>query len=200
MTDNKNPIVISCGIVKKEIQSLIESGRLKADVTFLSSKLHYDYNLLEKALRSTIEKSLDRGRKDIVIIYGDVCLGFKHEMKELVDAYGIMKVDAINCMDCLFGGKGQLFQTDPKHKYFFLTPEWINFWNKYEKYEKNLKDRYAMLEGIVLLDSLEDLDGYEDDIKKISNATGLPILEEKKVGLQGLQNVIEEAISRMEPH
>ncbi len=64
MTDNKNPIVISCGIVKKEIQSLIESGRLKADVTFLSSKLHYDYSLLEKALRSTIEKSLDRGRKD----------------------------------------------------------------------------------------------------------------------------------------
>ncbi len=200
MTDNKNPIVISCGIVKKEIQSLIESGRLKADVTFLSSKLHYDYSLLEKALRSTIEKSLDRGRKDIVIIYGDVCLGFKHEMKELVDAYGIMKVDAINCIDCLFGGKGQLFQTDPKHKYFFLTPEWISFWNKYEKSEENLKDRYAMLEGIVLLDSLGNLDGYEDDIKTISNATGLPILEEKKVGLRGLQNVIEEAISRMESY
>ncbi len=200
MTDNKNPIVISCGILKKEIQSLIESGRMKADVTFLSSKLHYDYSLLEKALRSTIEKSLGRGRKDIVIIYGDVCLGFKHEMKELVDGYGIMKVDALNCVDCLLGGKGQLLQTDPQHKYFFLTPEWINFWNKYEKSEENLKDRYSMLEGIVLLDSLGNLGGYEDDIKAISNATGLPILEEKKVGLRGLQNVIEEAIRRMESY
>ena len=198
MTDNKDPIVISCNIVEKEIRRLIESDRLKADVTFLSSKLHYDYSLLEKALKRTIEKSLDCGRKNIVVIYGDVCLGFKYEMKELVDAYGIVKVDAINCIDCLFGGKGQLFQTDPEHKFLFLTPEWINFWNKFEKSEENLKDRYAMLEGIVLLDTLGDLDDYGDDIKTISNATGLPILEEKKVGLQGLQDVIEEAIGRLE--
>jgi hypothetical protein len=198
MTDDKDPIVISCNIVEKEIRRLIESDRLKADVTFLSSKLHYDYSLLEKALKRTIEKSLDCGRKNIVIIYGDVCLGFKYEMKELVDAYGIVKVDAINCIDCLFGGKGQLFQTDPEHKFLFLTPEWINFWNKFEKSEENLKDRYAMLEGIVLLDTLGDLDDYGDDIKTISNATGLPILEEKKAGLQGLQDVIEEAIGRLE--
>ena len=197
MTDNKNPIVISCSIVKKEIVKLIESGQLKADVNFLSSKLHYDYNLLEQTLKSTIEKSLNSGRKKIVIIYGDVCLGFKCEMKELVDAYGIIKVDAINCIDCLFGGKGQLFQTDPEHKYFFLTPEWINFWNKYEKSEGNLKDRYATLEGIILLDTLGNLDDFGDDIKTISSATGLPILEKKKVGLQGLQNVIEEAIGRI---
>ena len=198
MADNKDPIVISCNIVEKEIRRLIESGRLKADVTFLSSKLHYDYSLLEKALKRAIEKSLDCGRKNIVVIYGDVCLGFKYEMKELVDAYGIVKVDAINCIDCLFGGKGQLFQTDPAHKYLFLTPEWINFWNKFEKPEKNLKERYAMLEGIVLLDTLGDLDDYGDDIKTISTATGLPILEKKKVGLQGLQNVIKDAIGRLE--
>jgi len=198
MTDNKDPIVISCNIVKKEIRRLIESGRLKADVTFLSSKLHYDYSLLEKALKRTIEKSLECGQKNIVVIYGDVCLGFKYEMKELVDAYGIVKVDAINCIDCLFGGRGQLFQTDPDHKYLFLTPEWINFWNKFEKSGKNLKERYAMLEGIVLLDSLGDLDDYEDDIKTINSATGLPILGKKQVGLQGLEDVIEEAIGRLE--
>ena len=119
MTDNKDPIVISCNIVEKEIRRLIESGRLRAELTFLSSKLHYDYSLLEKALKRTIEKSLDFGRKNIVVIYGDVCLGFKYEMKELVDAYGIVKVDAINCVDCLFGGKGQLFQTDSEHKHRF---------------------------------------------------------------------------------
>ena len=199
MTDNKDPILISCNIVEKEIRRLIESGRLKADTTFLTSKLHYDYSLLEKTLKRTIEKSLDCGRKDIVVIYGDVCLGFKCEMKELVDTYGIVKVDAINCIDCLFGGKGQLFKTDPEHKYFFLTPEWINFWNKFEKSGKNLKKRYEMLEGIVLLDTLGDLDDYDDDIKTISSATGLPILEKKEVGLQGLQDVIEEAIGRLGP-
>ena len=80
MTDNKDPIVISCNILEREIRRLIESGRLKADVTFLSSKLHYDPSLLEKALKRTIEKSLECGRKNIVVIYGDVCLGFKFEM------------------------------------------------------------------------------------------------------------------------
>ncbi len=55
-----------------------------------------------------------------------------------------------------------------------------------------------MLEGVILLDTLGDLDDYADDIKTISSATGLPILEKKSVGLQGLQDVIEEALSRME--
>ena len=123
---------------------------------------------------------------------------FKYEMKELVNDYGIVKVDAINCIDCLFGGKGELLQTDPEHKYLFLSPEWINFWNKFEQSGENLKERNAMLEGIVLLDTLGDLDDYGDEIQKISSATGLPILEKKKVGLQGLQNVIEEAIGRLE--
>jgi len=95
MTDNKDPIVISCNIVEKEIRRLIETGRLKTDMTFLSSKLHYEYSLLEKTLKRAIEKLLDCGRKDIVVIYGDVCLGFEYEMKELVDDYGIVKVEAI---------------------------------------------------------------------------------------------------------
>lgn len=198
MSDNKNPFVISCSIVKKEIQELIDSGRLKADVTFLSSRLHYDYSLLEKALKRNIETALGSGRgKNILIIYGDACLGFKDEMKKLVDAYGIVKIDGINCIDCLFGGKGQLFQTDPEHKYFFLTSEWINFWNKFEKTGEDLKDRYAMLDGIVLLDTLGDLDDLGDDIERISRATGLPILEKKKLGLQGLQDIVEEAIGRL---
>ncbi len=198
MTEKKDPIVISCNILEREIIRLIESGRLKADVTFLSSKLHYDYGLLEKALKCTIEKSLDGGRKKIVVIYGDLCLGFKYEMKKLVDAYGIVKVDAINCIDCLFGGKGEIFQTDPEHKYLFLTPEVINFWNKFEKSRENLKERYGMLEGIILLDTLGDLDDHGVEIEAISSATGLPILGKKEVGLQGLQGVIEEAIGRLE--
>jgi hypothetical protein len=169
-------------------------------VTFLSSKLHYDYDLLEKALKSRIEKVLETEQKNIVVIYGDVCLGFNHEMKKLTDAHGLVKVDAINCIDCLLGGKGQLLKTDPEHKFFFLTPEWINFWNKFEKSEENLKDRYAMLEGIILLDPLGNLDDYKDEIEKISEATSLPVLDKKKIGLQGLQDVIKEAFNRLDKH
>lgn len=74
----------------------------------------------------------------------------------------------------------------------------INFWNKFEKSRENLKERYGMLEGIILLDTLGDLDDHGAEIEVISSATGLPILGKKEVGLQGLQGVIEEAIGRLE--
>lgn len=198
MNNSPSRLLICCSILKREIKRLIETGRLKADVNFLSSKLHYDYNLLEKALKRRIDKTLMTEQKNIVVIYGDVCLGFNNEMKKFTDAYGLLKVDAINCVDCLLGGKGQLLKTDPEHKFFFLTPEWITFWNKFEKSAQDLKDRYAMLEGIILLDSLGNLNDYKEEIKAISNATGLSVLDEKKVGLQGLQDVIEEAFNRLD--
>ena len=198
MNNFPNLLLISCSILRKEIQVLIETGQLKDSVTFLDSKLHYDYNLLEKTLKKVIERTLEKGKNDIVVIYGDICLGFNYEMKKLVDGYGIVKIDAINCIDCLLGGKGKLLKIDPEHKYFFLTPEWINFWNKFEKSGKNLKERYSMLEGIMLLDSLGNLDDYRNEIKMISNATGLSVLEKKKIGLQELREVIEEAISRLD--
>jgi len=55
MNNSTIPLLISCNIIKKEIQRLIETDRLKANVSFLNSELHYDYNLLEKALKKTIE-------------------------------------------------------------------------------------------------------------------------------------------------
>lgn len=198
MNNPPSRLLICCSILAKEIRRLIETGLLKADVTFLSSKLHYDYDLLEKALKSRIEKALETEQKNIVVIYGDVCLGFNHEMQNLTDAYDLVKVDAINCIDCLLGGKGQLLKIDPEHKFFFLTPEWINFWYEFEKSAENLKDRYAMLDGIILIDSLGNLDDYNEEIKAISKATGLSVLDEKKVGIQGLQYVIEEAFNKLD--
>lgn len=192
----ENPFLISCSILVKEIQMLIETSQLKANVTFLDAKLHYDYNLLEITLKKAIEIALGNGQKNTVVIYGDVCLGFNDEMKRLIDDYDISKVDALNCVDCLLGGGGQLLKTDPEHKYFFLTPEWITFWNKYEKPEENLKERYAMLDGIILLDSLGNIESYRDEVKVISKATGLPVLGKKKIGLNVLQKVIVDTINR----
>jgi len=47
------------------------------------------------------------------------------------------------------------------------------------------------------LDTLGDLDGHRNNIKKISNATGLPIIKKKKVGLQGLQNILSDAMEQI---
>lgn len=55
---------------------------------------------------------------------------------------------------------------------------------------------FNMLDGIVLLDALGDLDVYRDQIDAISKKTGLPILERKNVGLDGLKKVIQDALKR----
>ena len=105
MNDQKKPLLISCGILKNEIQKLIETGQLDADVKYLGAKLHYDYELLERALKGTFEKVLKHQARNVIAVYGDVCLGFDYEIKKLVETYGIVKVDALNCVDCLLGGK-----------------------------------------------------------------------------------------------
>ena len=41
-------------------------------------------------------------------------------MKDLAKEYGIVKVDALNCTDCLLGGKGRIEQIDPNHELMVL--------------------------------------------------------------------------------
>jgi hypothetical protein len=54
-----------------------------------------------------------------------------------------------------------------------------------------------MLKGFILLDSLGDLDGYEEKIQEICDYTGLKILERKNVGIESLKEVIFQAIKRL---
>lgn len=130
MERNEKPCVISCGILRKEIEYLIEKGDIAAEVHFLSEKLHSDYNLLDRALNHALEKYPMQNSQSVIVVYGDVCLGFNGEMKALIDHYEAVKVDALNCIDCLLGGKGKLLEIDPDHKYLFLNPAFIQFMGK----------------------------------------------------------------------
>jgi hypothetical protein len=194
----KIPFLISCSILKNEIQRLIEITRWDLDVRYLSAKLHYDYNDLEASLEASINKAKRKKNQKGIVVYGDVCMGFDHQIKDLVNKHDCIKVDALNCVDCLLGGKGRLLDVDPDHKAFFLTPGWIRFWNSFERSKESLKDRYRMLDGLVLLDSLGNLDEFKDEIKEIVHHTGLPVLERQAVGLEGLKQVIAEAIEKLD--
>ena len=58
----------------------------------------------------------------VILVYGDLCLGPNNEMKKLADEYGATKVDGVNCVDCLLGGKGKFFDVNPTHELLFLPP------------------------------------------------------------------------------
>jgi len=48
----------------------------------------------------------------------------------------------------------------------------------------------------ILLDDMEDLDDYQSKIDYIADHTDLPILESKEVGLEGLKNILLDALDR----
>ena len=191
------PSIISCGILKKEMEALVERGDIDADVTFLSERLHSSYERLDRALHAAIQKQQSAGIEDIIVVYGDLCLGFHDEMRSLIAQYGVVKVDALNCIDCLLGGKGKLLEIDPEHEYLFLNPAFIAFSEGIQGTSKEkTREMFAMLKGILLLDALGDLDEYKKEIEKMEDRTGLEVLERRNVGLEGFKRVLSEALQR----
>jgi hypothetical protein len=197
MQSDEKPCVISCGILRKEIEQLLEKGDIDVKAHFLSETLHMDYNRLERALNGAVKKRHLQSPAGVIVVYGDVCLGFNGEMKQLIDKYEVVKVDALNCIDCLLGGKGRLLEMDPDHKYLFLNPAFIKFAEKIRGKTKEMtREMFSMLDGIILLDAMGDLDTYRSEIDEIADHTGLPILERNNIGLEGLKNVLLEALDR----
>ena len=188
----QSPLLISCGILQPEIEALIEGKEIEAEAVFLNKYLHTDYQKLHDALKASLRKH--SGRKPVVI-YGDVCMGFNGEMNALMTEYDVVKVDALNCIDCLLGGRGKLLEIDPDHRLFFLTPAFLEFSeNLILGTKEDNRRRFSMLKGIIVLDSLGDMERHWDRIKHISDQTGLPVLKHWVVGLDGLKAVVQEAL------
>ena len=197
MEKTDKPHMIACGILQEEIDRLLTLEEIDVEVHYLSKGLHTDYNRLQKALNGALIKRLPQARAGIVVVYGDVCLGFNGEMQALVEKHDVVKVDGLNCIDCLLGGKGRLLEIDPEHKMLFLNPAFIHFMDKiWDRPREEIREMFNMLEGIVLVDALGDLDAYRDRIDAISEKTSLPILERKNIGLDGLKEVVQDALER----
>jgi hypothetical protein len=202
MDEKTKPCIISCSVLKKEIQKLAKQGELNADLIFVSKYFHVDYSLLEKNLRPIIKANLARYPKGAILVYGDLCLGPNEEMKHLAGEYGIVKVDALNCTDCLLGGKGKVTEADPNHEIFILSPGFVTgFFDSVKETarregidDESLKSLFNGLKGIVFLDSLGEGEKAREEIEKMN--TGLPILEIKSIGLENLKHVLSDAMER----
>lgn len=192
------PCLISCGILRTEIEKLVKDGSLDVDIRFLSERFHDDYNLLSRALEGAIKKGLKDIPGGIIVVYGDLCLGFNNEIKALMDKYDVVKVDALNCIDCLLGGKGKLLEIDPEHVYYFLNPAFMRFSERLKgRSKEKTRAMFSMLKGFILIDSLGDIDDYREEIEEICDHTGLKILERRDVGIESLKQVIFQAIKRL---
>ncbi|MGD0645314.1 MAG: DUF1638 domain-containing protein [Candidatus Bathyarchaeia archaeon] len=197
----KKPCLVSCSALKAEILGLMKKGDLDADLVFVSKFFHGDYPMLETNLREVLKRTLSRVSGRVILVYGDLCLGPNNEMRQLAEEYGVIKVDAVTCIDCLLGGKGKFFEVDPTHKLLLLDPGMIGFYeylkNKARQAgvdDDDFKQFFSGLKGIMLLDTLGEAEKNIEEIDKLN--FGLPVLETKRIGQDNLKLVIFEAIER----
>lgn len=120
-------------------------------------------------------------------------------MKRLIQEYGVVKVDALNCVDCLLGGKGKVLEVDPNYDLLFLYPGMIDFLKHFKAKaqrenvdEEVINQLFSGLEGIITLDTFGEAAKYEKEVEKLN--IGLKILETKVVGFDNLKQLILEAI------
>jgi hypothetical protein len=198
------PILISCGIMQKEIEKLIDKKLLDVEPYFLDPGLHVVYAELEKELTSALKKHAEHAPKGIIVVYGDMC---HPRIKKIVKKHdNAIKVDALNCIDCLLGGHKKLLEADPKGSHFILSPGWMPSNLKKSKYFRGIfdwnmegiKEQFEHLTGLIIIDSLGNLDELESDIEEFSVHTGLQVKDTKDVGLAGLKAVIDEAIKKLQ--
>ena len=76
-----------------------------------------------------------------------------------------------------------------KNKYF----REIFDWNL-----EGIKEQFEHLSGVIVIDSLDNLDELESDITEFCDNTGLQVKETKTVGLDGLKAVIDEATKKLQ--
>lgn len=201
MSKKAKPCLVSCSVLRREIESLIQQGKLDAEIVFVSKYFHVDYAQIEKNLRPVVERAVRRFPGRVILVYGDLCLGMDNEMKRLADEYDITKIDALNCIDCQLGGKGKSLEADPQHDLIFLTPGMTGFFNHMKEFmrkegldETSLKQLFQGLRGIVILDTLGDSDRLKADVEKLNS--GLQILETREIGTEPVNTVIQEAIEK----
>ncbi len=201
MNEKTKFCLVSCSVLKEELEQLVKQGSLDAELVFVSKYFHVDYELVEKNVRKVLEKTMPKYPGKVILVYGDLCLGQNNEMKKLAEEYGIVKVDAVNCIDCQLGGKGVFLEADPNHNLMFMGPGMIQFF-KHMK-EKMLKEgvdeatfanMFSGIKGIVLLDTCGNAEKYKKELEKLG--IELPILETRDIGLENVRQVIFEAIER----
>jgi len=198
------PCLICCGILREEVEHIIGSGSLDVEPLFLDAGLHADFGELEEGLTKAIEEQSRGGSRGVVVIYGDYC---HPKMKEIVGRYpNVIKIEAANCIDCLLGGHSLLLKIDPDHVYFYLSPGWMpsrlrqnrRFRGIFDLSEEETKRQFKKLKGILIFDSLSNMEELKKEIEEFSSKTGLPVLKVTQVGLEPFRKLILEAVAKVE--
>ena len=201
MEEESQVCLVSCSVLREELEKLVKEGSLDSKLVFVSKFFHVDYDVLEKNLRRVLEHTLEHFKGKVVLVYGDLCLGQNNEMQKLTQEYGITKINAINCIDCQLGGKGRFLEIGKENDLMFMGPGMIGFFKGMK--EKMLREgfdedtfakMFSGIRGFVLLDTCGNGDKWRLELERLG--MGLRILETRRIGLENTKQVVLDAIEQ----
>lgn len=201
MSRSEKPCLVSCSVLEHELQYLVKEKALDAELVFVNKNFHVDYSLIEQNVRKTLETTLKHYPGQVVLVYGDLCLGPDNEMANLAKEYGIAKINALNCIDCQLGGKGKSEEADPEHKLMFMSIGMIDFFKDMKTQlttqgvdEAAFKQIFSSIEGFVILDTVDNSEECRRELEKLN--TGVKIIETRRIGVENIKSVLMEAIEK----
>lgn len=162
--------VLSCSIVKKEVDYLISKISQEIEITFLDSALH----VFPEKLEEEIQKNL-HGTTGTLLIYGNKCCA---NIEKIAGENNAFLIGAANCVEMLLGS--EMARLEKLSKTFFFTEGWVENWKHifqqtlmWDKIDARLNFGYCDRMLLVNTGSLTNLSDY--DILELFDYTGLPV-------------------------
>ena len=185
---------IVCGVLQRELESLIVDKSLDGEILAPDSMLHMHPNRLEQNLRGIL--SSNSLRKPVVIVYGDCCAG----MVELQRLPQVAKIKATNCVQMLVNDDH--YRDLMRREAFILLPEWTHRWETVFREELGLTNPELARE--VIGDNRRELVYFdtglvevpEKAIRDCSEFVGLPWSIEK-IRLDYFLTLLKEAETKL---
>ena len=115
------PLLLGCGILRKEIAHLLAKNRFEVDTAFLDSSLHVNFGKLERALAGALAHHAGRGP---VVFYG-TC---HPRIDGMIASAGATRTPGQNCIEILLGKES--FTEELAAGAFFLLEDWAKRWDE----------------------------------------------------------------------
>ena len=184
-------LLIGCGILKSEIQLLVEKNHWPLDTKFLDSALHVDFNRLAHGLTVALDESAGRS---VLVVYG-AC---HPQMDILLRERKLSRMPGQNCIEMLLGHVR--FTDELANGAFFLMEDWARRWDfvMREALGSNRQIVRNVFQGDrrYILGLRTPCSGdFSAEAQQIASQVGLP-LQWMDVSLDHLESLIQEAIDQ----
>jgi len=196
----KGCAIVSCGVMRPELEHLRESGFLDADaVLYTAPGLHEWPWKLEEQLPPRLKTARKMAEK-VIVVYGEKCFIDLHNPSRLTDALiqencpGAVRIGATKCVDMLASARDRE-RISAGRKIYWLTPGWVKHWNFiFKDWDEGLaNETFPQHDVALVLDSLGYFDALmaesPEKILQISDWMKLP-MEAATVSLERLKNLL----------